>query len=268
MLTLQGFLNSQTDLLVNTRVKLARHKDSREEYREMIKHRDGLLEYQREQGRPVFHDCDYVVSFIGGERRRSILFGIFKVGNFRMRKERYYYELQEINGLSYLYNRVVVDWGGSSRAWVQSYHRQTKEIIEILPSGYLGSFPGLLNFTLDFSELQKLMRNPEANVDWKHHLSAVNGIYLILDTSTGKQYIGSAYGQGGIWQRWSNYAASIHGGNKELSMLHENDAICHRHFLYSVLQPLPSNITQREIIQLESLYKKKLGSRAHGLNSN
>ncbi len=266
MLTLQGLLNSQTDLLCSAKVKLARHKESSAEYREMIKHRDGLLEYQREQGHPVFHNCNYVISFVGGDRRRSILFGIFKVGNFEMRNGQYYYDLQEVDELSYLNNRVVINWGNNAIAWHQWYHTQIKEVLEILPPGYIGSFPGLLNFTLDFAELQKLVHNPEANADWKHHLSAVNGIYMILDTSTGKQYIGSAYGQAGIWQRWSNYADCIHGGNKELIALYESDSTCHRHFLYSVLQPLPSNITQREITQLESLYKRKFGSRAHGLN--
>ncbi len=34
-------------------------------------------------------------------------------------------------------------------------------------------------------------------------VSSVNGVYLILDTRTGNQYIGSAYGNDGIWQKWS-----------------------------------------------------------------
>lgn len=268
MLSLQQLIQSQTNIFDHARVKIVRHKDSRPEYREMLRHRDQLREYQREQRRPVFHDCDYILSFLGGERRRSIFFGAFKVGDHTMRNERYYYDLEEVPTLAHLDNRVVIDWGGGERSWVQWYHRQTKEIIEILPAGYLGTFPGLLNFTLDHADLQRLIANPEANHDWRHHLSAVNGVYLILDQRSGRQYIGSACGKEGIWQRWSSYALTGHGGNRELRTLAEENADYYRHFLYSVLQPLPSNITPREIVQLESLYKQKLGSRSHGLNAN
>ena len=268
MLSLKQLIQSQTNVFDDTRVKIVRHKDNRPEYREMLKHRDDLLEYQREQGKPVFHDCEHILSFLGGERRRSIFFGAYKVLGHTMRGHLYYYDLEPISELAHLENRLVIDWGGGERSWWQWYHRQTKEIIEILPAGYLGTFPGLLNFTLDHSELQRLIANPEANHDWLHHLSTVNGIYLILDQRSGKQYIGSAYGKEGIWQRWSSYALSGHGGNRELRALVEKDTDCCRHFLYSVLQTLPSNITPREIIQLENLYKQKLGTRAHGLNAN
>jgi len=112
------------------------------------------------------------------------------------------------------------------------------------------------------------MNNPDANIEWKHHLCAVSGIYMILDTRTGQQYIGSANGNHGIWQRWCDYAANFTGGNRELKALLETDPHYYRHFRFSVLQTLPSNITQQEIIAIENLYKEKLGSRVHGLNRN
>lgn len=181
---------------------------------------------------------------------------------------RYYYDLEPVESLAHLDNRVVIDWGSNARSWVQWYHRQTKEIIEILPAGYLGTFPGLLNFTLDYAELQRLIANPDANHDWHHHLSSVNGIYLILDQRSGKQYIGSASGKEGIWRRWSNYALTGHGGNRELRALAEKDADCYCRFLYSVLEALPSNVPPQEIVNIENLYKQKLDARAHGLNAN
>ncbi len=161
----------------------------------------------------------------------------------------------------------MIDWGSSALAWHQWFN-QPKEVVEILPRGTLGSFPGLLDFVLDFEELQKLIANPEANADWKHHLAAINGVYMILDTLTGQQYIGSAYGGEGIWQRWSDYARTGTGGNRELIRLLENDPHYARHFRFSLLQSLPSNITPREIIRIEGLYKEKFGSRAYGLNGN
>ena len=62
--------------------------------------------------------------------------------------------------------------------------------------------------------------------------------------------------------------ANYTGGNKELIALLEKDPQCYQHFRFSILQTLPSNITQREIIAIESLYKHKFGSKAHGLNRN
>lgn len=44
--------------------------------------------------------------------------------------------------------------------------------------------------------------------------------------------------------------------------------VSYRHFKFSILQTLPSNITKPEIDRIERLYKEKLGSRAHGLNGN
>ena len=266
LLTLQDILNLKTDLFKNAKVKLVRHKDNRKEYRDLIKDKSELLEYQREQSKEVFKDCDYIISFIGQEGTKSLLFGIFKVNGIEKTGESNFYNLEKVQGFEYLVDRVVIDWGSSARKWHQWYHKQPKEVVQILPKGYLGSFPGLLNFVLEFDELQKLVQNPDANQDWKNHLSAVNGIYMILDAKTGNQYIGSACGEGGIWQRWNDYARTFHGGNKELITLCEAEPGYHKNFRYSVLQSLPSNITRKEIVAIEYLYMQKLGTRVHGLN--
>jgi hypothetical protein len=257
-------------LLEGKRVKLVRHKDHRKEYRDVIKNRTTLLEYQEEQGRDVFAGCDYIISFIGLERSRSVFFGVFEVKDpkFNEKNQKYYYKLEPVEDFRSLEGRIVINWGEGARSWVQWYDRKAKEVLEILPPGYIGNFTGLLDFVLEFHELKKLIENPDANHDWQYQLSSVNGIYMILDNSTGKQYIGSACGEKGIWQRWCNYAATGHGGNRELKELMDSDPTYHRNFKFSVLQPLPSNITQREIVETENLYKQKLGSRVHGLNVN
>ena len=114
--------------------------------------------------------------------------------------------------------------GNNAIAWHQWYDTQVKEVVQILPKGFIGDFPGLLAFTLDFHGLRTLVANPEANFQWHRALSSVNGVYLILDNLTGLQYIGSASGQEGIWQRWSEYAQNQTGGNKELKALIKKDA--------------------------------------------
>jgi len=272
MLTLQQVLNSQSGLLEGKRVKLVRHRDANMDYhRDVLTDRDRALEYQKKQARDVFSDCDYIASFFALERGRSVFFGVFKVNGKTLNDQgRFYYDLTQLHEFDNLVDRLIVDWGDGTRAWVQWYDRKGagKEVLEILPTGYIGNFPGLFNFTLEFNELKTLVENPGANHDWKHHLSAVNGVYLILDSHTGQQYVGSAYGENGIWGRWTNYAVTAHGGNKELIDLINQDPTYHRHFRFSVLQTLPSNVTSRDVIAIEQLYKKKLGSRVHGLNSN
>lgn len=52
---------------------------NRAEYRDLIKDKTGLLEYQQEQARDVFSDCDYIISFSGLERCHALFFGVFAV---------------------------------------------------------------------------------------------------------------------------------------------------------------------------------------------
>jgi hypothetical protein len=268
MLTIQELISLKTNKLDNSKVKLVRHKDNRLEYRNLIKDKEALLEYQKEQEKEVFKDTDYIISFIGQESTKSLLFGIFKVGQVSKKNGKYFYDLKKVNILNDMIDRVVIDWGNAAIKWEQWYHKNPKEIIEILPKGYLGEFPGLTNFVLDFQELKKLIVNPDANRDWKNHLSSINGIYMILDNKTGNQYIGSAYGKEGIWQRWVEYSKTKHGGNKTLIELCNQDSNYQNNFKYTVLQSLPSNLNKRDVIKLENLYKSKFGTKAHGLNEN
>lgn len=272
MLTIQTLISIHSDasILDGKKVKLVRHKDTRTEYRDIQKDRDALLEYQKQQAKEIFRDVDYIISFIGLEGSKAVFFGVFRVGSVSRKNNEYYYDLQEETVFEDYKERMVIDWGKAAISWHQWYHKQEKEIAEILPAGYMGTFPGLTDFVLTFEELQRLVTHPEANRDWKSHLSSVNGVYLILDTSTkdGRLYVGSAYGNEGIWQRWTEYAKNSHGNNKEMVALHSLDKDHAKNFRFSILQALPSNITSKEITAIENLYKEKLGSRAYGLNKN
>ncbi len=269
MLTLQDILNMNHSEFSSAKIKLVRHKDHRPEHRELMKDKDRekLLEYQAEQSDSVFHDCDYIISFLGLDGYKSILFGVFKVNGFVEKNNKFYYDLEELTEFDYLVNRLIIDWGKAAQSWYQWYNNE-KEVISILPHGYIGEFPGLLNFTLSFDELEMLIKNPDANRIWKNHLKSVNGIYLILDKKTGEQYIGSAYGKEGVWHRWDSYVKSHHGNNKELERLCNADKNYHKNFQFSILQTLPSNLTEKEMIYIENLYKEKLGTKVHGLNRN
>lgn len=270
MLTLQKILNSQSTLLEGKRVKLVRHAGVSEQYREAIKDKAEFLERQKRQGRDVFHGCDYIVSFRGLEHGRSLFAGVFAVGKTpKPVKDGFLYDLKKIDDFEDLSDRLVIDWGGSKRNWVQWYHKQPKEVVEILPRGYIGAFPGYRDCVLEFNDLKALVESPpESNREWKQHLSAVSGVYLILDTETGKHYVGSASGEERIWQRWKNYASNGHGNNKELLALFKKNPASSQKFRFSILETMAGSAAEKEVKEVESLYKKKLGSRMHGLNSN
>ncbi len=87
-------------------------------------------------------------------------------------------------------------------------------------------------------------------------------IYLITDTSSGKQYVGSAYGQGGIFGRWTAYSNTGHGGNVELRGLDPH------HFEFSILEIVPALLSEIDILERESRWKARLGTRKFGLNKN
>ncbi len=268
MLTFKEVLSLKTDILDKYKVKLVRHKDNRKQYRELIKDRDELLKYQADQLNNVFGECDYIASFVGIEQSRAIFIGMFKVDDIEKYPNGYKYVLNEVDGFDDFKERLVINWGEGAINWHQWADSNPKNIVELLPKGYLGEFPGLLDFTLDYTELKKLGENRSANREWYLQLSSINGIYLILDKVTGNQYIGSAYGKEGVWQRWSEYSKTGHGGNELLKELCLIDNQYYKNFQFTILQSLPSNLSNKDVIAVENLYKKKLGTKVFGLNKN
>ena len=163
-----------------------------------------------------------------------------------------------------LKDRVVIDWGRSTRSWHQWL--RPKEVIENLPQEHVGEFPGYLDFILDHDELRTIVENASANKIWHTMLKAVSGVYLKVDSKTGRQYVGSAYGKNGILGQWRQYAKNGHGGNHMLKCLLKDNKDYARNFRFTILRTLPRTITQREVIRFEQQYKHKLGSTTFGLN--
>ena len=131
----------------------------------------------------------------------------------------------------------------------------------------IGDFPGFNNVLLSLTMLKTLVR--ELNPSWLTALSNVAGVYLISDTSTGKNYVGSAYGGDGIWQRWTAYATTGHGGNKELRTLLKQDGTKHAQFFqFTLLEICDLNTSDDYIISRETHWKNALLSREFGLNKN
>ena len=131
----------------------------------------------------------------------------------------------------------------------------------------LTDFLGFDSVNIDYKTLRRIVEDGLSS--WKIALSNVKGVYLIADTKTGKQYVGSAYGEDCLWHRWSNYAKDGHGGNVELkALLEENGQDYKYNFKYSILEVCNMNLGNEYIISRESHWKEVLLTRKFGLNLN
>lgn len=271
---------------LSKKIKLVRHQDPN--YDTKLLYKRGMLDfYQSIQSKDVFGNCEYLISFLGYEQSKAIYIGAYKViGKSTFNKSLanippeypymevleqllFHYEIEKIDLLNDLTDRLVIDWGASTRSWYQWLHKNDpKQVVEILPAGYVKEFPGFEDVIITFDELDAIVNSPDSNRIWHTMLSSVAGVYLITDMTDGSQYVGSASGKFGIMGRWRSYAETRHGGNIRLKALLQAKPERYKNFQYSILRTLPKSLTQTEVVVFEQKYKQKLGSRAFGLNGN
>ena len=278
--------NNEFDATDKKRVRLIRHKDNRTEkvidgksyrsslYDLYLHEHNVFLCYQSEQQVKRFKDVDYIVSFIGEESASSRFVGVFKNNGIKKIIDDYKnevcarFDFAEIEGFELLKERVVIEWRNPV-SWLQSY-TNAMPVIRIDRELQKNSIPIFTRFedvVLDYNQLKLIIgtNNPE----WKAKLESCNGIYMILDKNTGKQYVGATYNRNGIWGRWAEYAQTGHGGDKSLIPLLENDlAYAKKYFQWCILETLPLKILDEQAIDRESLYKRKFGTREFGYNNN
>ena len=261
------------------RVKLVRHKDSRVDF-ETLRCSGWFETYQKFQSKPVFDGCDHIVVFVG-EAFGSRFVGVYDV-EARVPADRShlpadcpfpewataensYYQLSRRKGFEDLEDRLVIDWGKAALAWHQWF--TDRPVLEVrAPGRALPPFRNYLLVHLSFKDLVRLAAKPEAHRDWVAGLSAVGAVYLIVNSMTGEQYVGSATGSGGLWQRWCEYAKTKHAGNVRLKAACAKAISCP--FNFSILETFSRNLAREEAIELETFFKQKLGTRAFGLNAN
>lgn len=169
------------------------------------------------------------------------------------------YDLKRNHTLDELSERLVIEWGAATVSWVQT---KDKEVIELKGKESIGDFQAFDQVSLTYQDLKIMAQYPDSNLTWIKALSSVNGVYLIQDTLSGRLYVGSAYGEQGIYGRWSNYAQNGHGGNLELKNIDPSN------FVFSILEIVPATMTADEVIEHENRWKEKLGTRQFGLNNN
>lgn len=265
MITIQELLYNR-GLNRNARIKLVRHKqrgiDLYNMYRSDIK---AFLDYQSDQSKDVFSGVDYIVSFIGESGMSARFVGVFQIFGKEKTNTHFKYSMKEVEGYEDLKEKVIIRWSNAI-SWHQ-WIKNEMEVLEITPGLRYKRFTDYLELILSYQELKEIVVNQYQ--DWKAILSLVKGVYLISDARTGLLYVGSAYGEDGIWGRWSDYVfTGGHGGNKALKNLTEHFPGYADNFRFSILMLLPKTITPEEAIKKELLFKEKLGTNSFGLNSN
>ncbi len=134
---------------------------------------------------------------------------------------------------------------------------------EILPNVYNNDyFPGYMNVNVSWKSLSNLIKKSS----WRAALGNQKGVYLLIDTKTGKKYVGSAYGQEMLLGRWERYINTYNGGNKKLKQL-QNEYI-QDNFYFTILETFNQNTDDQIIINRESHWKNVLRSKTFGYNDN
>ena len=201
---------------------------------------------------------------------RWLFAGLFESKGCTPHGEMFQYELVERPNPSIFRGRVVVDF---ARTFRNSYPNgetcDSKLIVhQILPEAYtIRDFPGYRKVDISKAILDAIVRAQP--MSWVTALSSVAGVYLISDVKKGKLYVGSATGEGGIWQRWLSYSKSGHGGNLLLrDLLAVEGAERANDFRFSILEIADIHDSEAELLTRETHWKRLLLTRDHGLNAN
>ena len=225
------------------------------------------------------HDFNrpFVISFVDfyPERDAWLFAGIYSIKNYDSRpaselSNTHAYDIELLEQGADLIGRLKVNLAISRvrnvRLKAENYIDKMK-LIEILRKPYSGpSFRGYDQASLNWSDLVSITQSQRR--DWNTALAHMKGVYVIT-FSDGRHYVGSAYGEVGIWARWSAYAQSKHGGNVEMRKLHEQtNGTFIEGARFTLIEAWPTRTEDAFIIQRENYWKEALMSRTMGINRN
>ena len=165
---------------------------------------------------------------------------------------------------------MILKRPGRAKAVNLENHYRHMAVAEVLPEVYSGEhFSGFDSIELPFTTLETIVKSQRP--DWKAALENAKGIYLITNTTNGKRYVGSAYGNKGLWSRWEVYAGTGHGYTDELTRLLKLHGIdyARKHFKFTLLEHCPSKMDDKSVMRRETFWKAALLSRGKwGYNKN
>ncbi len=263
-----------------TKVRLIRHSLRDEEFKKCYD-KNMIEEYTRVQDRAFSNGFKYWCVFISDKSTTAKFFACYEVSggiidtqdtkpkDFPLegwfQGQRWFYTLKRVDKLKEYEGRLLIEWGGGTRAWAQKGINE-KPIVAIRDKKF---FSGYESVILTYEELREIVQDSTAYESWHTALSSINAVYLIVDRENGHKYVGSAYGKGGLLGRWTHYVKSLHGDNKLMKELLCDHPDRYTNFQFSILQLLPKAVTPDEVIQTETLWKKKLLTyEPFGMNKN
>ena len=251
----------------------ARNNGEHEPLDVFLRDREEWDDWNRWQGNKNEFTRDYVASFIKfyPEEETWLFGGIYKILSREFKKQAHSYKIELTNQGKDLIGRLKIKASiPRGRAFNLETVYDRLSVCEVLREPYSGElFCGYENVSQDFFMLEVIYKNERT--DWKTALENVKGVYVIADKKTGKKYVGSAYGETGIWSRWSNYMNTGHGWNKELVGLLKDAGMeyAREHFRITLIECWPFKTDDRTIIERESFWKEALLTRGkHGYNAN
>jgi len=184
-------------------------------------------------------------------------------------------DLNKLNGVGYEYQdlpdyqkyvgRLIIKFKNKAQTMIRNAESVFDDcyISQILSDTFDNDlFPGYEKVNISWDEMNRVLEKD----NWKSALQNQKGVYLMTDTSNGKMYVGSAYGENMILGRWRAYVKSGNGGNvglKQLTFDHIK-----QNFKYSILDIYKSTTDDQIIINRESWWKEVLQSRQFGYNEN
>lgn len=117
-----------------------------------------------------------------------------------------------------------------------------------------------------YKDLQVALNDPT----WIGALKNIKAVYVIVDTSNGKLYIGSAYGSDGLLNRWNKYVTNLTGENKEFEALikEKGESYIQNNFKYSILEIFDTKTKDEYILERESYWKNVFETKKFGMNWN
>jgi hypothetical protein len=228
-------------------------------------------QYQREQLRKNFKGIKYLVVFLGEKSTTSKFVGVYKIcgqSDSPYAENEVVLDLVHLDVFNELEETIIMDWGKGTLQWCQYYSNKKPVICRVAKShksNLIPKFEGYLETILNYAELALIINHP----DWVEQLKNKNCVYAILDTLTGKIYIGSTYNKQGIYGRWIDYASTGHGDNKDLEgKILKDPNYAKNHFQWTILEELDINIEEKDAIEREKMWKRKLKTNQFGYNNN
>lgn len=155
--------------------------------------------------------------------------------------------------------KVLLERPGRARSVTLERYFEQIVVSEILREQYSGEdFCGYENINYAFDVLEQIIK--QSRPDWRAALQNIKGVYLITDKSNGKRYVGSAYGETGLWSRWSSYIQTGHGGTDELTRLirYRGLGYARKNLTFTLLEYRAMKTDDHTIIERESFWKKAL----------